>query len=137
MSKEEISIGVYSPMRLSFESATLVELNTDRKGYTYWDSYRPVSDARYRAGAHENSVSSTLHQLASGRYDVCEDDAYVFTTEPDLDLEKSTILVFHPKDVPEGGINREMLAPLVDDILDRQGVGAIIQATIDKGCSNG
>ena len=137
MSKEEISIGVYSPLRLSFESATLVELNTDRKGYTYWGCYKPVFDAHDRVGAHEDSVSSTAYQLAHGRYDVCEDDAYVFVTEPDLDLEKSTILVFHPKDVPEGGVSREMLVPLVDSILDSQGVGVIIQATIDKGCSNG
>ena len=137
MSKEEITVGVFSPLRSSFESAKLVELGTDRKGYTYWDSYRPVFDARYRVDAHEDSVSSTVQQLASGRYDVCEDDTYVFTTEPDLDPEKSTILVFHPKDVPEGGVNREMLVPLVDSILDSQGVGVIIQATIDKGCSNG
>ena len=133
MSKEEIAVEVYSPLRSNFESTTLVELNTDRKGYTYWGCCKPVFDAHDRVGAHEDGVSSTIHQLASGRYDVCEDDAYVFTTEPDLNLEKSTMLVFHPKDVPEGGVNREMLAPLVDDILDRQGVGTIIQATIDKG----
>ena len=130
--KEIISVGVSSLSPIRNDTTKLEELGTDRKGYTYWETPNQTFDVRVRVGAYEDNLTRTINQLGSGRFDTFEDDTYKFTTEQDLDTNRSTILVFHPKDVPEDGVSVEMLSPLVNKFIDEQGAGVILQAVVSK-----